>query len=180
MYGEWDEVLFTIFDCFILVSISSDIPYFIYDIEALEARKASELPQKCPKFVVLDQSKDEVDIKGAANNDEAIRGHIPIQDDKVFNHQPFFRMLANHATFLVWVEEPSMERVLKNIFDWTVMVCQQYRNPGVFHPQNRFLFVIDPETQNASNIQNIFRFVFFLPIKSSYVLQPSAILQDAC
>ena len=78
------------------------IPFFMYDLETLEAQKASELPQKCPKFVVLDQSKDEVDRKSAAN-DEIIRGHIEIPDDEVFNHQPFFRKLTSHSTFLVWV-----------------------------------------------------------------------------
>ena len=140
----------------------------MYDLETLEAQKASELPQKCPKFVVLDQSKDEVDRKSAAN-DETIRGHIEISDDEVFNHQPFFRKLTGHSTFLVWVKDTSIERLLRNIFDWTVMVCQQYRNPGVFHPQNRFLFVIDPD-QNVSAIENIFRFVVTFPISLSSVL----------
>ena len=93
----------------------SGIPYFLYDLDGLEAKK---VPQKCPIFVVPDQMDDDVTnndpLASSTTNEDAIRGTIRFPEEQVFNHQPYFRMLTHHATFVIWMTESSMVQ-LQNI-----------------------------------------------------------------
>ena len=117
-----------------------NLPIHLYHLGHLMV-KIGHLNPKCPIF---DTSKYyDKDTAEVYNENEL---HQPIQ---LLPSQSF------RQTFVIWSSEFSKRDIMK-ILDHSVLDCSQKIAPGMFHNDNRFLFILDRQ-QGVEDAEEIFK-----------------------
>ena len=81
-------------------------------------------------------------------DDVVDKQHCPAETDMEFSYHPFYTRPSARRHHTVVVSAKDLDGVMK-VFDGTVLNCTFVFEPGIFHIENRFLFLIDP-TENLS------------------------------
>ena len=117
-----------------------DLPINIYKFDHLMV-KISYFKPKCPVF---DASKYyDKDTSEVYNENDL---HQPVQ---LLPSQSF------RQAFVIWSTEFPMKEIMK-ILDHSILDCSQKQEPGMFHNENRFLFILD-EQQGVKDAEEIFK-----------------------
>ena len=116
---------------------NQSILFQIFDIEGLDALQKWKPAELCPYFV------------------EPYDGEIQKENTRVmpknsiFLRTPLITMTKYFPTYLIWVD--AIEKLLQ-IFDQTILTCDQKIEVGIYKPHAKFLFVLNEHEKNLDKI----------------------------
>ena len=119
-------------------------PIQAFDVKALKAKQDNEPPEPCPYFVEPAKPKP-----GYEESNKRMIG-----ENEVFIRKTMFAIVRFIPTYIIWVDDLKM---VLEIFDKSMMICEQKFDAGVYNPQAKFLFVVD---QNDKDLSRIFSYRF--------------------
>ena len=121
-----------------------------FDIEGLDALQKSRPVEPCPYFVVpYDGEMQKENTRVMPKN-------------SIFLRAPLITMTKYFPTYLIWVDD--IEKLLQ-IFDKTILTCDQKIEVGIYKPNAKFLFVLN---EHEKNLDKVFTYNEYLK-KHQYV-----------
>ena len=131
-----------------------EIPFQTFKIDGFEIFQNSKPTDYCPYFI--EPYEEETQNKESILEIGDPVNRVVVPKDKIFLRTPLITMTKYLPTYFVWVDD--VEKMLQ-IFDRSILKCDQKIEVGIYNPAAKFLFVVN---QNENNIDKFFSYNEYL------------------